>query len=455
MIYLRFLPIISFWFVYLVTCVFASIPLILGNSPFKLLLHYFSGLEVPEYDEAQTATFVLLLIGGGVLLSLGFFLAVFIFARGRSGDLTLRPRLEYGRQYIPWGIFICLGLIAIADLARVLSIDDLNAWRDYGQMVVARFKLFSQLGYFSFANLYVGIPTIAAWLFLVGAVKNGSVNRISWLAPAFSMFTLLFLFQKKAIVSALIFFLSSFLLFKAFENVKMHFPKKALGLGLSALAVTYFALVVLPVYHETTTTAEMAFSETVEDPNSMRSQLAAKIQSLLGTSRSVHIFAYSTLAPLTRTSVPAMFYPVVYPDKHAFIGLDLGQDILGIGEMPNDNKVIWEHMYGALPGSAAAPFQFVLYSQVGTLGALVLSAVLGCLMGCAWSVLLRYRASSPIAMSLYGGLIILFSVFIAIDSVRGALVASYGVIWGFLIVAIVSASVNWKRFSKFSVHNRS
>ena len=77
------------------------------------------------------------------------------------------------------------------------------------------------------------------------------------------------------------------------------------------------------------------------------------------------VLLYSVMAPLTRTSAPAIYYSIVFPERHEFYGLDIGQDILGFGRMPDDNRVVWDHMYPGSPGGAvSAPFQFVSYSQV-------------------------------------------------------------------------------------------
>lgn len=164
-------------------------------------------------------------------------------------------------------------------------------------------------------------------------------------------------------------------------------------------------------------------------------KLCREVVSYIGVDRSVHILAYAALAPMTRTSLPAMHYPVVFPERHPYYGLDLGQDILGFGGMPDDNLVIWKHMYPSLPGAAAAPYQFALYSQVGVAWALMLCFIVGVVLGVMWKIIL-VDDISRVWRSLMGSVLILFSIYLAIDSIRGSLLASYGLIWAWLFVSL-------------------
>jgi hypothetical protein len=130
-----------------------------------------------------------------------------------------------------------------------------------------------------------------------------------------------------------------------------------------------------------------------------------------------------------------MHYPKVFPDQHDYYGLDIGQDILGFGGMPNDNLVIWKHMYPNLPGAAGAAYQFALYSQVGVIWALMLSTMVGAALGVMWQIILADDLS-PVWRSLMGSVLILFSIYLAIDSIRGSLLASYGLIWAWLFISL-------------------
>jgi hypothetical protein len=124
---------------------------------------------------------------------------------------------------------------------------------------------------------------------------------------------------------------------------------------------------------------------------------------------------------------------VIFPEKHPYYGLDVGQDLIGLGEFPDDTVVVWNYTNPDLAGTSAAPYQFVLYSQVGLVGALAASVVVGLFLALLWRFSL-FDAWPTEWRSLLGGLTMLLAVYIAIDSVRNSITVSYGVGWGFLFV---------------------
>jgi hypothetical protein len=202
------------------------------------------------------------------------------------------------------------------------------------------------------------------------------------------------------------------------------------------LATVYFSLVVLPIYSEASKTASQIFVQSKEDPKKDKLLVFAKeIHVMVGSNRSMRIFAYAALAPITRTSLQAMHYSVVFPEQHPYYGLDFGQDILRFGGMPDDNLAIWKHMYPSLPGTAGAPYQFALFSQVGVAWALMLCFIVGVLLGVMWKIIVA-EDFSWLWRSLMGLVLILFSIYFAIDSIRGSLPASYGLIWAWLLISL-------------------
>jgi hypothetical protein len=165
----------------------------------------------------------------------------------------------------------------------------------------------------------------------------------------------------------------------------------------------------------------------------------ARIQS----NRVLSITLYVLLSPLTRTSVAAVTYPVIFPAVQPYYHLDVGQDILGFGAMPDDNLLIYgvlwpEHERGAI----GAPFQFVLYSQGGLLLACMGSLLVGLALAIAWRPL--QEADRPTAIgSLYGALIVVLAAFLAIDSIRNSLIVSYGMAWGLVALALIGAGARY------------
>jgi len=138
------------------------------------------------------------------------------------------------------------------------------------------------------------------------------------------------------------------------------------------------------------------------------------------------VVVYSILSPITRTSAPTLYYPIVYPREQPFHGIDVGQDVLGIGTASNDNLVVWHAMNPTLEGTSTAPYQFNLYSQAGLAYALLGSVAIGYVLGLAW----RMASALPAIWSALGrSLAILLGVYLAIDSARNDVLAAYGVGW--------------------------
>jgi hypothetical protein len=126
----------------------------------------------------------------------------------------------------------------------------------------------------------------------------------------------------------------------------------------------------------------------------------------------------------------------VFPRQQPFYNLDLGQDILGFGTMPDDNHVVWRVLYPTDPGVGAAPFNFVLYSQGGIAVSLIGSAVLGALIAVCWALAVASRGGINVR-SLAGSLLLLFTIHLTIDSLRNTAIVSYGFVWGGLFVLAV------------------
>ncbi|MEE9926782.1 hypothetical protein [Microvirgula aerodenitrificans] len=146
------------------------------------------------------------------------------------------------------------------------------------------------------------------------------------------------------------------------------------------------------------------------------------------------LFAINSI--VFRTSAPAVFYPVTFPGKANFYGLDLPFDHF----TPDDNLLVWKVMWPKTPGgSVSAAFQFSLYAQVGLLGAIILAFFTGVLLGGSWACVLKMDGSGPISL-LLATLLLIFSIFLAIDSIRNSVVSSYGLIWAGLYLMLIMAA---------------
>lgn len=435
----RYAPLWVYLSVYALTCLIAAAFLYFGYRPVVVFVEHFSGVLVPSnYSSQQTAVLWALLLSAPALFAFGFVAAQRI-RLGGALFLKIASKSDWDAPvWIPVLMFVAAASIGAYDLSRAGAFGKLSAWGDYGAWVEERWALFSSLGYFNFVNLYLILPVLAAWVIL--SIRGGGwkalVARVVTLAVVIVL--TLSLFQKKALIVSLIIIFGAALLYRIFSKPWTRRLTWTFVAITGLLATTYFLLVVIPVYLETSRTASQVFIQQEEKKVQQEEKslmLAKEINTMIGSHRSAHIFVYAALAPMTRTSLPAMYYPIVYPELQEYYGFDFGQDILGFGGMPDDNLVIWKHMYPSLPGAASAPYQFALYSQVGVVWTLLLCALVGMVLGVMWQGILASNVS-PVWRSLMGTVLILFSIYLAIDSIRGSLLASYGLIWAWLFISL-------------------
>lgn len=450
-LFVRYAPLWTHLLVYALTCLIAAVFFYAGFRPALALVEYFSGAIVPTgYSSRQTAILWALLLGAPALLAFGFVVAMRIRLE-RISSLSRRVAGSGEREipvWIPVLLFAAAASVGIYDLTRAGAFARLNVWGDYGAWVEGRWMLFATLGYFSFVNLYLILPVSAAWLIMSIAGRGWKAQVVRFIPLAIVVAVTLCLFQKKALIVSLILIFGAVLLQRVLARTWTRRLTWSLITATGLLALVYFALVLMPIYSETSRTANEALVQQKEHSEASHKpcekpgasertrRVCAEVVSYIGTRRSVHLMAYVFLAPMTRTSLPAMYYPIVYPERHAYYGLDFGQDVLGFGGMPDDNLVIWKHMYPDLPGgSAGAPYQFALYSQVGVIGTLLLCALVGFVLGALWQTVLT-DGINRIWRSLMGTVLMLYSIYLAIDSIRGGLLASYGLIWAWSFIIL-------------------
>lgn len=410
-------PAIAFYATYATTCLIGATLMLVDYEPFVELFEYFSGTEVPSLQGREFWVALALLVGAPLALGIGYAVGLAVVGRGEGGTPpTAAPRGAFRGAATAFAL--CAGIGAVS-LARSGAFGNIGAWSDYGRWIDARAAGFRALTFAEFVNLYIFLPLSAAWMMLERPPVGGRWRgRFLMTAPAVLAVGLsLLLFQRKAAVTTLILVVAA----AAIDHTQRG---GAIRRGWAAAAtatvvVVYLATVIVPVF-------EGARGARIEG------------KSVRVTNSTVAVGLYAALSPVTRTSAPALFYPIIYPDEHRFYGLDLAQDVLGFGGMPDDNLIVWQVMNPELPGTTTAPFQFPLYSQVGPIRAIFLSGAVGLLLASAWRLALRPRWRRQ-WRALAGALVILFSVYIAIDSLRNSTVVSYGVFWGvvFLGAAVV------------------
>jgi hypothetical protein len=450
----KYAPIWLYTIIYLFTCLFGALLLLSGYRPFNVLYEYFTGTTAPFLNEHQLLLNLLLLFLAPILMWIGFMLAMKLPVHTMLVK-RLKNRLHLiDHPTLPWlkqVIFYVLTLIALIQIAQTGSFTRLASWSDYGSWVVARWYVFSKIGFWGFANIYLFVPISAAWILISWQSKNTAGKIIRYLPAAIAIFIGLIIFQKKSVVITLIIFISTWTLFLLFSKQKHILIRRIVLGGAIVTTFAYFVLVVAPIYSQASRTVNEAvaelekvakdrklefskYTETQKKGTETQKEKLIRLSHEINfKNRSQAILLYAMMAPLTRTSAPALYYPVVFPEKHNFYGLDIGQDILGFGSMPDDFKVIWHHMNPDIPGAAGAPFQFNLFCQVGCLSALIGSLIIGLMLGIFWNIVLS-RVFPAVWSSLIGGMILVLAVYLAIDSVRNSVLVSYGVLWGIIFI---------------------
>jgi hypothetical protein len=455
------LPLVIFLGVYAFSCYVGALAL-LFSVRFRTLFAIFSGSD-PVVLSVRDLTVVLLLLHLGPLaLWAGYELSLHLAARRRRamliGGHDALPRL------VPWFWLVLSVGVACWSLGRVGGASSAaTAWLDYNAYVYARLRWFDTLGFFEFVNLYTVMPVMAAAVTLAERrLRVVVVCLVLVLALQFPLAS-----RKPLLTSmGLLAFAAYIFWFLGRTPRRAAAPRRQLSwfIGLAvALYATYVGLTAMTIVRQGSqafaSIGALVSSQQLIEAQARRQADRARMRNASGMdglavdtgltdesikqvlkSRSSAIAIYIMLAPLTRTSVCAVVYPVIFPRWHPYYPPDVGLDILGWGSMPDDSLVVYRYLWPEHHrGAVGAPFHIVLYSQGGILIALAGAFVVGMLLAAAW-IPVTLESSPRIAVALWGALILTLSTFLAIDSVRNSIVVSYGLAWGALAVALLECS---------------
>lgn len=407
--------------------------LLFGPESFWGWYHFFSGAIIPDIFWEDLIYILLLLNISPILMWLGYELGLIAKQKIKVNfDAGFGPS-DNKEKLIKYFFAISL-FVGFMSILKTNSISNLGSWLNYNDWIHGRWDIFNTLSFFEFVNIYMLIPILGTLFFL--SVKESNRIIVAILVLLSVTFIEVLLFQKKAlVVSVLLFFFVIYVYYFGGHNPRKTVNKKVFFIAfIVALAIylLYVVLVLLPVVLKTSESYKPKIKRTIPMTQHHKTKLfkvfdvSTKIKR---ESRNKSLVFYTLMAPLTRTSSPVLAYPIVFPEEHNFYTIDMGQDIIGIGGMPDDNYVIWNKLWPDTPGGAvAAPFQFVFYSQGGLIVAFIGSLLLGLIIAIGWSIINEVEKVSTF-QSAFGGLIILFSTYLAIDSFRNSIIVSYGVFW--------------------------
>jgi hypothetical protein len=437
----RLTPLLIFSVVYLATCVLGATLILAGYRPFIALYEYFSGTTAPHLTPHERSIDTALLAAPAVMWP-AYVLTTRLGERWwpTGGNKRVRTEARYP-AWLPYAVFLICGAAAVTSIARAGSFGSVHSWLDYGIWVRARAETFKRISFLPFVNIYLFVPFAAAWCAIAPRRTRLRERAVSWLPTLFALGIALLLFQKKAALTTLVIILTAALL-----NSSLGWSRRAalaLAGATAALVVVYSALVVAPVYSTASHTVSQAI--TGSGPAASTKTAATQQQKRLvrlGHELRLHnrhsaLALYSILSPLTRSSVPALYYPVIFPKVHTWYRFDVGLDIAGDGSMPDDNLVVWHYMNPSIAGTTMVPFNFVLYSQVQLVGTLLGCAIVGVALAVFWRLAQSPRWRKPWS-SLWSALVILLAIYLAIDSARDSILVSYGVVWGAVFIALAA-----------------
>ena len=460
------LPLLFFGAFYFLTCYLGVVLLLWGPPSAQFLYMIYAGVDIPIYSQNEFFVLLALLHLPVVCLGIGYFLGFKAINHWVKGKVVFRDHVNDGLILFCWAGTL---LLAAFSVWRGGAIDNVSAWAaSYDNWVAARWTLFKTLWLVEFINLYVLLPMMTGLVLLLLWQQNK--KKTALLVLVLGLMVTMLLFQRKQPLVYLIIALLPFGL-KVMSRGTKNKPWGRIGAGLvTGLLVAYLGLFfaptlglsegtgltltrgdLLPKVLGSKTGQKGALKQSAlgqnlpKVPGSKTGQEGALKQSALDqfiqNYGKLPVILKQTLfasnSVIFRTSVPAMYYVVTFPDRHPYYGLDVPFDQL----TADDNLAVWSEMWPKTPGgSVSAPFQFSFYAQVGVAGTLALAIFLGVLLGVTWAWFRKIEAQTPVTL-MVGALILLFAIFLSMESARNSVISSYGLIWGgMFLVFLVGVS---------------
>lgn len=457
------LPLLFFGVFYFLTCYLGVVLLLWGPPSVQFLYMIYSGVEIPIYSQNEFFVLLALLHLPVVCLCIGYFLGFKAINRLVKEKIVFRDHVNDDLILCCWAGTL---LLAAFSVWRGGAIDNVSAWTaSYDNWVAARWMLFKTLWLGEFINLYVLLPMMTGLALLLLWQQNKKKTVL--LVLVLGLIVTMLLFQKKQPLVYLIIALLPFGL-KVISRGGEKKPWGRIGAGLvTSLLVAYLGLFFAPTLGLsegpglTLTRGDFKLPKAVASkPDQEGDLVVAAKPDQEGDLDGLHwmefnqknygkipvilekiLFASNSI--IFRTSVPAMYYPLIFPGRHPYYGLDLPFDRF----TTDDNLVVWSEMWPETPGgSINAPFQFSFYAQVGLAGTLALSIFIGVLLGVAWAWFRKIEAQTPVTL-IVGALILLFTIYLSMESARNSAISSYGLIWGgmFLVLLVGVSRIRMPR----------
>ncbi len=477
------LPMIIFILLYLLTGYIGAIMMLFGPEQLWSWYVYFSGVTMPSITYGDLTRIMILLHVPPILMWMGYEVSIHFMDRRKLlvDSRDTHPGLD--QRLIQVLYFLSL-VVAAYSLIRTGSFRNLSAWADYNQMIQARYQLFNSLNFFEFVNIYTVIPVIGTLLILTFlqqsiSARSKIVYGMIIFAPIIAVNILIY--QKKPLITSMLIIIVAIVLFYLFgKQPRVTVTRKMrtyIGSSVGLVVAIYLLLILLPVISSSSQVyqASEETKQTYQTNESKQGKTSAKSHRSGGKkkpqtgtndvttvgeqdeeetpvifrefgdslpnskSRLQNLILYTLMAPISRTSAQSIAYPIVFPTEHQYYPVDMGQDIIGFGLMPDDNVVVWNTLYPDSPGgSVAAPFHIILYSQGGLWVSIIGSLIVGIALGFIWMILISRREMNPLA-SVLGSLLVMLSIYVSIDALRNSVTVSYGLLWP--VIAVIAIAI--------------
>lgn len=448
--FLNYLPLQSYLLVYIITC---AIGCSLALYPVKAFLQQYtlnSGIHAPQLDNQAWWLNWLLVYICPTLLAIGFILTTHLLKKLSKK----KPHCGLGTFNTPYyllaqAFFYFSFLSGLNTLIQAGGFQLAGDWTHYAHWTLARWMLFDHISFFGFVNLYTFLPLSAAFILLSHPKKHWGHWAIISLPMLLTLGLQCLLFQKKPpLISILMWALALGVERILSQQITAQQLLNRLLAVLFICSLVFGTLLLIPISKEFSQKQTSIYELTQRDSDFTQEGHSthndqAQRQDHTHTHKqswAKYFFSYTLMAPVTRTSIPSLYYVKVYPEQHPYYGFDWGQDILGYGNMPDDNTVVWHAINPDLPGGVTAPFQFALYSQVGLSGSLIGSFLIGVLLCLVWQLFLQAPWPTLIR-SLLASICVLYSIYITMDSLRNSLLAAYGMIWGVVLISLIATTI--------------
>ncbi len=463
------IPIILYAATYLVLTALGITCYLIGPELYISIYEFYSGVIRPSLTNFFQLRDLILITYLSPLLLIFFFYLSFWMVKKNSTQIRFFRLVEALKTdlIVTYIAYAAVFLYSTYVVFKIISIDELiNVMTNYKSMINARFYLFQQLKWWQWIFIYSLIPLLSGILFY--SVQS---KLIKYSLFGLSLFVMLLSMQKRYVLLLLIFV---FLIHVFKENQSIRKVIRSFIIMFISIIAIFFA----QTYgHKLRLMSEIKFN-TVEDTQEISPQYNSntiKQSNYLNKEypfetatapkiipnpskklsredreelkeRLLQIFEFKDLKKLfyvfsmfNRTSIPAIYYFEYFPEKRDFFGLSIS-DFLPFNEPYNEGKIMWEYLNGEFDGAAiCVPFNFSLYARIGVWGTLLISGLLGIILGSLWGVLYSLPKSPP--KVIFSAIFCMFMLYLALDNVRTSLYASYGMLWwgiGYLILCAVS-----------------